>query len=77
MKKSFLSKRIKRKRNNGKNYKSKSIKLFQICNTKLKEGSLKDLKKYFPKETEKNTGEGELLKNYFSFGRQNEKHMND
>ena len=46
------------------------VKLFKICNTKLKEGWLKDLKKYFPKETEKKTGEGDHLKNDFSFGHQ-------
>ena len=37
---------------------------------KLKEGLLKDLDKYFPKETEKKTGEGDHLKNDFSFGHQ-------
>ena len=29
-----------------------------------------NLKKYFPKETEKKTGEGDHLKNDFSFGHQ-------
>ena len=34
---------------------------------KLKDGLLKDLDKYFPKETEKKTNEENELKNDFSF----------